>query len=432
MTRAVRPAKDVETKAEDYEKLMADEDLARLSDLVRVSEDIFDIIDLSENQHSNMMGWLLDSREGHGQGDAILRDLLVYAAIVAGSENCKLDPHAPSAKFFKSWPVSRIRNTSFASAFFARELGLAKTNRTDIFVVDPVNKFIILIENKNRGKQAAKQLKEYRENFDELVKSNRHLKSYDTVFVAMRRHFDPDHQPLADFWLHIGYDWLNAAASRALLDVNRGNNAAKLIVSYCNRQTDWESPIEKQCTDLASSIHQRHPSAVKSLIDNSYGRTERRWLEEIQPSAPLVFSLLHRGVIAALKEAKGMVSLKNAICKKIPEIPVDSVEHGRAWLDVCPKGWERFEGDWWPLVINVRFSDSTKSRYNLNVVWDASAVAKGFDAAQLRSRLVALEPKFGRFNNSNWRRVHFASEIGLAELEARVSELYVSLEYDRK
>ncbi|WP_164442389.1 PD-(D/E)XK nuclease family protein, partial [Pseudomonas viridiflava] len=86
-------------------------------------------------------------REGHGQGDQIVRDLLLGAAKIC-SEHYDLDGRGTTARFLASWPPSRIRTASFGSVFVARELGMRADERVDLFVIDPVNEFVMLIENK--------------------------------------------------------------------------------------------------------------------------------------------------------------------------------------------------------------------------------------------------------------------------------------------
>ncbi|WP_163006640.1 PD-(D/E)XK nuclease family protein, partial [Pseudomonas viridiflava] len=62
------------------ERLLLDDKLTKLCDTLRTGEDILDMISLTENQHSDVLAWLFDPREGHGQGDQIVRDFLLGAA----------------------------------------------------------------------------------------------------------------------------------------------------------------------------------------------------------------------------------------------------------------------------------------------------------------------------------------------------------------
>ena len=197
------------------DRLMADEDLMTLCELQCTGDEVLDVISLSENQHSDILGWLLDPREGHGQGDQILRDLLTAASMKAASMESGLDGRGATKRFFSAWSPSRIRTTGFGSAFYARELGMKASDRVDLFVIDPQNKFILLIENKAGAGHNEEQLKRYRKSFEETVAKNSHLRDYDHVFIALDRDFDVQNcvnRPCANAWLHLGYDWLKTSA----------------------------------------------------------------------------------------------------------------------------------------------------------------------------------------------------------------------------
>ena len=127
----------------------------------RGASDALDLIELSENQNSDILAWLFDSREGHGQGDEILRDLLLYASKRAVESGC-LDPQSMTRWFFERWTPSRIRTTSFGGAFPVRELGLNRQNRTDLAIINEQNQLVVVIENKTKTKHTNGQ-------FDRLV-----------------------------------------------------------------------------------------------------------------------------------------------------------------------------------------------------------------------------------------------------------------------
>lgn len=86
---------------EALEAFFIDPRVVELCELLRVSDDLLDVINLSENQHSNMLAWLLDPREGHGQGDQILRDLLIAATTHARS-TAVLDGRGRTSRFFSA------------------------------------------------------------------------------------------------------------------------------------------------------------------------------------------------------------------------------------------------------------------------------------------------------------------------------------------
>lgn len=410
--------------------LMADEDLVALCELQRTGEDVLDVISLNENQHSDILGWLLDPREGHGQGDQILRDLLIAASTKITSGESGLDGRSSTAKFFKEWKTSKIRTTGFGSAFYARELGMKPTERVDLFVIDPQNNFIILLENKAGTGHRSEQLQQYRDSFVAIVKENAHLREYSHVYIALDRDFDNEddaRRPCDETWLHLGYEWLKASAGRALLHVERGNTSAKLVLSYCNRQTGWESPEMAKCNKLAALLHQRHPTAIKELIKAPSVRIENNWLCTKRPPSSLLFSLQNRSVIKLLRSTRGMIFVKTELQSFQPELSPSSIEHTRAYLNLCPMGWEQPKGEYWPLYINIRFSDKEKTKFRIRLIWNSEAICDAHQSSNLRRRLTELDPRFGLFTERRYRRVPVGKGLSIGDLMKKVEELTIKL-----
>lgn len=411
---------------------MADPRLVELCGLQRTGDEVLDVISLVENQHSDILAWLLDSREGHGQGDEILRDLLVSASVQAATGECGLDGRTTTARFFAKWPPSRLRTTSFGAAFTARELGISATERVDLFVIDSQNRFILILENKAGAKQTEGQLNRYRIGFSDAVKANPRLNQFDHVFIALDREFDgadPSCRPAAENWLHLGYGWLQVSAQRALLDVGRGNAAARLVVSYCNRQTDWTSPTEERCQALAASLHQSHPQAVGELVKLPQRRVERNWLRDSKESeAHTLFVLQNKSAIAILKETQGMATVKAAILERLSDVPTENVSYKRVWLRMCPGGWEGSHGeDGWPVFFSVSYSDKSRSTYNLALNWFGQHAKSPADAAELRQTLTNVVPEFGLHKDSGIRRILQGEGLTLKALLDRLAQMNAKL-----
>lgn len=88
--------------------------------------------------------------------------------------------------------AAMLRTTGFNAAFTARELGLKASERVDLFVIDPQNKFILLLENKAGATHSDRQLTDYRDKYLELVAGNPHLKEYAPIYLALDREYDVD------------------------------------------------------------------------------------------------------------------------------------------------------------------------------------------------------------------------------------------------
>lgn len=91
---------------------------------------------------------MFEPKEGRGQRDEIVRDLLMWASAAVACGNSGFDKRRATARLFAKWPPSRIRTTSFGSAFTAHELGMTSKKRVDLFVIDTQNGFVLLIENR--------------------------------------------------------------------------------------------------------------------------------------------------------------------------------------------------------------------------------------------------------------------------------------------
>ena len=407
---------------------MADPRLVELCELQKTGDEVFDVIDLHENQHSDILAWLLDPKEGHGQGDEILRDLLIRASIAVASGTSGLDGRSTTAQFFSKWTTSKIRTTSFAAAFTARELGMQASERVDLFVVDTQNEFVLLIENKAGSSHSESQLDGYRDSFNEAVRVNPRLRKFKQAYIALDWYFDAEDtspRPSGSYWLHLGYDWLKTSAVRATAHVQRGNAAAQLVVSYCSRQNDWESPTNGRAQALAAEIHQTHPDAVRHLISYSRRRIEREWLtSKLADQSHLVFCLQNKSTIELLKESQGMASVATAVLSKIKDLQSRNLDCRRSDLYLCPRGCEDMgQSGNWPVYLNIRFVDKERSSFALAICWNAKVAKTSEQADRLRQKLTAIDSKFGKHLQSQWRRVVIDAGSGLSKILKMVEEI---------
>lgn len=404
---------------EAVELFFGDNKLSELCEILKIGDDILDVISLSENQHSDLLAWMFDPREGHGQGDQILRDLLLSAA-QAARQGCGLDGRGTTARFFAEWPSSRIRTSSFGSVFTARELGMKASERVDLFVIDPINKFVLLIENKAGATHSSEQLDGYRESWMEAIASNPHLREYDSVFIALDREFAGDDwsdRPSNGYWLHLGYDWLKASADRALFHVERGNAAARLVVSYCSRQTDWESPVSHRAITLAAELHEAHGFAIKQLLEASTGRIEKTWIQSRSDDTHMMFMLQNKAATFLLRETQGMASIKETLAAKVPGLKRENIAHARAWLDICPPGFEKYRGEnWWPVYFSVSYSDSSRSKCNVALILDKGYANSEEEGEKLRDHLKIFDARFAKHQSTDRRQVVLNNNLSVSDL----------------
>lgn len=251
--------------------LCTDVQWAELLERRRGNADVFDVISIRETQHSDMLEWLFDARQGHGQGDAIFRDFLL-AVYQAASKS--IGGNGLTRDFIRDWPPARIMTASFSSTMFFREYRLRGEGKEpdcilDLLVVDPDHKFIIAIENKAGARLTSTQLERYVDRLrnSRLVRNAFH--DFRRAFVALDRNHEDDPegsvQACDPRWALISYEWLQRAAKRAELAEQRGNKDASIVLSYCRQQIGYESPNTREINRLARELATRHKGAVEAL-----------------------------------------------------------------------------------------------------------------------------------------------------------------------
>ncbi|UPG92704.1 PD-(D/E)XK nuclease family protein [Luteibacter aegosomatissinici] len=419
---------DTDALNASMEQLMADSRLVELCELHRTGDSVFDVFDLTENQNSAMLAWMLDPKEGHGQGDEILRDLLTRASTIASSGDAGLDGRGATARFFSAWPASRVRTSSFASAFTTTELRVSDGERIDLCVVDTHNGFILVIENKVGAKHTDEQLERYRDEVSSALKANPRLRGLEQVYLALDYYHDGEAgatRPSMLYWLHLGYDWLETSARRAQTHVERGNASARLVATYCQQLTDWESPRTERVQTLAAAIHQTYPDAVARLLTFAGGGNDNNWLlGKEQNWTHRLFALQNKSVMTTLGQMRGIASVATEVRNAIPVLPRTSVYSRRNSFEVCPRGYEVTGPDLhWPVYIRVKYAGKDRRQFNLSLCLDRESATSPGHAERFRDALARVDDRFASRVGAARRRALVGRSVGHAEMLRQLIEL---------
>ena len=265
----------------DLYAFLSDKRLVDLIERVKISDDFLDVVSLTETQHSDMLAWCLHPNEGHGQGDAVIKDFLI-AAYEAGQETNKF----ANKIFFETWTPGKIRTSSFGSAFIAREFSLTtadtRRGRLDLFLIDPGNKIIVTIENKAGASLTETQLSDYYAAVSQQISNRRVFSDYQFAYIVVDRDladYPEEHlKSLGNKWALLDYGWLEASANRARLHLERNNEAAQLLMAYCQKQTGWQSQTKSRSTSLPRNLlPSMKPSSKRSACrERSSPRVRRQ------------------------------------------------------------------------------------------------------------------------------------------------------------
>ncbi|MYN30596.1 PDDEXK-like family protein [Duganella levis] len=358
----------------------ADPQLVELLERSKSSEDLLDLLTPRENQHSDLLAWCFNAREGHGQGDGILKDFLlaVFRAGTADKPGDQIFGRGLTRDFVSAWPPSRILTSSFSTAICYREFTLQTTSgdttnmRLDLVVVDTENQLLIVIENKAGARFRSGQLKGYLEGTQKTLLARAALKDFQVAFVAMDANYDAEtelseNDNFDPRWARLNYDWLRSGAKRAEFAVKRGNQSAALLLSYCRRQTGWESEAMQTMTRLARDLAIRYPRVIEQMQRvASKLRSPDSWTPGLLLASSVDGQLLrlylqNEIAISKLFDLSSLQLLHARLCEHAPQLDGASElsEYGRVWRNY-QLPFDRpipMVDSQWPLFMRIRHID---------------------------------------------------------------------------
>lgn len=388
----------------------------RTSSASSLSE-MINMIGMLELQHTRMLAWCLSPHSGHGQNDAILKDLLV-AAYAAADKATGL-----TKKFFKRWTPARIRTCGFGAAFLQCELHIkgleniqlqvgrrmVKHNgRLDLLIIDPQNRLLIVIENKYGAALGKDQLARYLKLVAGQILADPEYKGFECAFIVMdmyNLHERADEEGTAakpeDEWAFIDYSWLAAAADRARIHADNRSEGARLLMGYCEAQTQWQTRTDEKLSELASAIAGDHEAVVRRMRDLQT-RPFTDWPSSAAEPADrqlLYFVMQQKLVAQKLLPMLGIAQVRSRLLRLRGDLTEEHLWGGQTWLHVVSPAmskWATSDDDWWPLHVHVfrhradSEEDGAESIFYIRVQWNAARWPQSHQSPQLVAALRTL------------------------------------------
>ena len=418
---------------EEFQDFIADPRLRKVMEGLKRSNDIFDIIKHNENQHSEILKWLFDPREGHGQGDAILKDFLTAAYKNAG------DNVLCNKEFFAEWTPSRISRTGFHSMIALREYVLSSQGRLDLLMIDTVNQILLVIENKHGARLGPAQLESYYEEVASL-RARPAFKGYKTAHIVLDRNFggasdeEANRSGPRNRWTFLDYMWLQAGAERAELQSKRGNQSASLVIAYCQKQTDYIPPEQKEINDILANIAMDYRAVVKDL--------EAAYALDV---GELTKGIINGDVGEKWIFANHYPELVERLCSKEKLSFVESwlrgqmsnrsfvAQHGKRYVALFDKEWHKISddvSDTWPVYVTAwEMPESVHGtgKFAVAIKYHKLSVNEDHRVA-VQS---ALEAEFSELKkgpqNASFRMLGKITNLGESNLTSKVQGLYERL-----
>ncbi|APS29630.1 hypothetical protein RC86_13560 [Pectobacterium brasiliense] len=399
---------------QEFYNFLMDDRLLELREKLRTSDNILDVINLTENQNSSMLAWCLNPNEGHCQGDAVIKDFLT-AAYQAGYETNK----SANKKFFAKWTPGRIHSTSFGSAFMTREFSISDSigskRRLDLFLIDTANKFIVTIENKVRASLSCAQLDDYYEAVNKAFSRKPLFKGYDFAYIVMDKKLETyskeKQAELGDKWALLSYQWLEQAARRARLQLQNNNAAAQLLMAYCQKQAQWQDPNAKHISELSAQLAAQHESVIerlsqlKKLQPTDWKPTH---LEGVEGEA-LLFIQQNDQLCDQLIQAKGISGILVTLRKSFPQLTEDHLEIGRTWLHVTTPAilaLKQPDNGYWPIYVSAVRENGPNSPFTLSLFYYEDSLSEELcDVPALHQLLSSHYPDLEKKHRQQWKIV---------------------------
>ncbi|KHT38877.1 PD-(D/E)XK nuclease family protein [Pectobacterium brasiliense] len=397
---------------QEFYEFLTDKQLLVLREKLRTSDNILDVINLTENQNSDMLAWCLNPNEGHCQGDAVIKDFLT-AAYNAGHEVNKL----ANKKFFEEWTPGRIQTTSFGSAFMTREFSISDSTgskrRLDLFLIDPKNQFIVIIENKVGAELSDEQLDNYYKAVQSTFPSKTSFKGYKFAYVVLDKkleaYSEEKLESLDNKWAFLSYQWLEKAAQRARLQLQNNNAAAQLLMAYCQKQAQWQNKDEEEISELSAHLASRYETVVSHfslLTAKPLADWKPRNLEGVNGEA-LLFFQQNKQLCHQLIQAKGIAGILVSLRKTYPHLTEeDHFNIGRTWFNVTTPAMLSLsqDDDYWPLYVSIVRENGANSPFSIFLCYYEESLSETLcDTQALHALFSSYYPELAKKQRRQWK-----------------------------
>ena len=256
------------------EAFICDKDLQKLEkDFGKFN--IFDCLKLvrHEIRHSNFLAWLLDPNETHGLNDFFLKEFLKQILITKKNEVREIQKCNPFT-FNKFIDTNDSYTTSYSppSIFeidywdMSDVVVYREFENIDLLLVDEVNKFVLVIENKVDISQHDNQLARYREYVDSQYPSI----EYKKLFLYLK----PNSENVELPYIYISYDIVRNALEK-LLSVKSDKISIDIstIIKHYKYIIERDFMNQAELSKICVKLYNKHKEAIDLI--NRYSNPQK-------------------------------------------------------------------------------------------------------------------------------------------------------------
>lgn len=354
----------------EIQSFFSDNNLRNLIEIQKNSDNPFSAISHYENQHSDIISWLFNSQESHGQGDLILKDFMI--AIYKRSQDGVFGKGG-NRDFREKWTPGAIANSNFNSAITLREYCLdnENKNRIDILIIDPENRFIIAIENKSGTRHRQEQLSRYLESIKQ-IKAKNTFRGFLTAYVALDQNYSIDEESENksgvhdehSSWLSMDYSWLRGSAEREELLSSHKKHTSAFIKSYCHQQGVYSpKTTEFDITEKLAEIAEKHNIVIEELrnLRNLRIFEPKTWTpssinKNTSEGQLLLFYLKNKNICDQLSDITNLFIFDKKIRERHQYITDENIDRYKTYFSYRTKYADNLPttDELWPLFIRVK------------------------------------------------------------------------------
>lgn len=216
-----------------------------------------------EIRHSNILAWLFDPDGSHGLGKTFLEQFLLCLPDATYEEFNKENERI-ALKIASDFSL-----TSEWSVFVRREAYLKGKKRIDLEItcennIDNKRNFVILIENKVYSTQGKNQLKDYREDFEEKIKTEKlHFKML-PVYLTLNE----DDTPNDTNYFHFTYKTIHEILEKILNTHGfaKQNEDAERFIRFYKSILEERLNMDTKEVKLAEEIYKKYYKEIDFIM----------------------------------------------------------------------------------------------------------------------------------------------------------------------
>ena len=215
-------------------------------------------VDNYEIRHSNVLAWLMDSKQNHDLGSFFIKKLIakVFVNPVNFEDEDKIS----------NYDVLQLSRHAYDDLVAYKELATSKGKRIDLLAVSHLHRVVVLIENKYWSKESVGQLEDY----IEFVRQEYEGYKIIPVFLTLQ-----DEEPTHADYLMLGYsDVLDILKNMTIANKDYMNPNVHSFIAYYIDILEDQLIQNDELNEKGMSLYKNHKEAVELLSAAGKGKVD--------------------------------------------------------------------------------------------------------------------------------------------------------------